>query len=159
MTGIPKLPIVLNDKASELNDKFYLILNEIVNTYPTAKLEGSNPSKYDRSVTNDAIYKANMKEMVSLQNDYFLYKNDVVRNSESIQKIIHALDKEINGLEAQNKVLNAQFANLKSTSYSAEGLFDDTQITRNQLLISNFILFGVMCAGGFIYYKSMSHKP
>ena len=155
MTDTPKLPLVLNAKASELNDKFYLILNEIVKTYPTAKFQGSNPSKYDRNVTNDALYDANMRDLVKLQNDYFLYKNEVVQEGDAIQKIIHALDKQINGLETQNEVLRAQFSNLKASSYSAEGLFDDTQINRNQLLISNFILFGVICAGGFFYYKSV----
>ena len=69
--------------------------------------------------------------------------------------MIEITDKKINTLEAQNKVLSAQLANLKSSSHSAEGLFDDAQISRNQLLVSNLILFGIMAGGGFMYYKSL----
>jgi hypothetical protein len=154
MNAVPTPPIVLTDKAKDLNDKFYLILNEVVKTYPTAKLHGDNPSKFDRKQTNNAVYDANMEQLVNLQNDYFLYKNDVVRSTEAIEQIIQSTDKQINGLEVQNKILSTQLAGLKSSSYSAEGLFDDAQITRNQLLISNFIIFGVMCGGGFLYYKT-----
>jgi hypothetical protein len=156
MNSIPKPPIVLTDKASELNDKFFLILNEIVKTYPSAKGQGSNPSNSNRNITNDAAYAANMKKLVNLQNEYFMYKNDVIMATEAVNKIIQKTDKKINSLEMQNKVLNKQYDNLKASSYSADGLFDDAQITRNELLISNFILFGVMCGGGFLYYKSMA---
>ena len=149
-----KPPIVLTDKAADLNDKFYLILNEMVKTYTTSKMNPASPSKYDRRKSNSTIFYENMKLMMELQNQYFLYKNDVVRATEKIDKVIEITDKKINTLEAQNKVLSAQLANLKSSSHSAEGLFDDTKITRNQLLISNFILFGVMCGGGFLYYKN-----
>ena len=155
MNSIPTPPIVLTDKARDLNDKFYLILNELVKTYPTSRLNPSTPSRFDQKKTNRDVFNNSMKLMISLQNDYFLFKNDVVRGTENIEKIIEITDKKINTLEAQNKVLSAQLENLKSSSYSAEGLFDDTKLTRNELLISNFILFGVMCGGGFLYYKNM----
>jgi hypothetical protein len=154
MSGLPQLPIVLTDKLKDLNDKFYLLLNEIVKTYPPALSQASSPSKFDSNQTNNGIYTANMAQMLSLQNEYFLYKNNVVRASQAMDKAIQAINDKITTLEGKNKVLNAEYANLKSTSYSAEGLFDDTQISRNQLLISNFILFAVMCGGGFMYYKS-----
>jgi hypothetical protein len=141
-------PAVLTDKAKSLNDKFYLILNEIVKTYPSTKV---NPSQ-----NNQALHDANMGKMKKLQNDYFLYKNEVERASETILKSLAQLDAQINGLENKNKVLRFQLDNLKSSTYSAEGLFDDAQISRNELLVSNFIFFGVMCGGGYMYYKSIA---
>ena len=70
-------PAVLIDKAKYLNDKFYLILNEIVKTYPSSKFDPN---------ANKAAFDANMEKMKRLQNDYFLFKNDVTYASESILK-------------------------------------------------------------------------
>ena len=141
-------PFALTDQTKNLNDRFYLLLNKIVNSYPSTKI---NPN----DSTNNTIYADNMAKMEDLQNDYFLYKNSVVQASETIQNAINDGNNEINALESQNKVLRLQFENLKTSSYSAEGLFDDAQISRNQLLVSNIILFGIMAGGGFLYYKSI----
>lgn len=155
MSGIPNPPIVLIDESKDLNNKFYLILNEIVKTYPSAKLNPALKSKYDITQTNSVLYEENMQKLVNLQNEYFLYKNKVVSASETILQSITETDTQINILENKNKVLSVQLENLKNSSYSAEGLFDDTQITRNQLLISNIIFFSVICGGGFMYFKSL----
>jgi hypothetical protein len=152
---IPKTPIVLIDKSKDLNDRFYLILNEVVKTYPSAKLHPDINSKYDYSQKNNALYKSNLDALHALQNEYFLYKNEVVSASQSMLQSIQDMDSQITVLENKNKILNIQFENLKNNSYSAEGLFDDAQITRNQLLVSNFILFGVICGGGFLFYKKL----
>lgn len=155
MGDIPKPPMVLIDKSKDLNDRFYLILNEVVKTYPSANLHPDVYSKYDNRQKNDALYTSNLAELHTLQNEYFLYKNEVVRASQNMLQTVADLDAQITILENKNKVLNVQFDNLKSNSYSAEGLFDDAQITRNQLLISNFILFGVICTGGVMFYKKI----
>lgn len=143
-------PFALTDKTKDLNDRFYLILNRIVQNYPSSKLYPSD------SNINKSIYSENMAKMEKLQNEYFLYKNEMTLASETIQNEIMNGDDKINALEAQNKVLRLQFENLKSSSYSAEGLFDDAQISRNQLLVSNIILFGIMAGGGYMYYKSLN---
>jgi hypothetical protein len=139
------MPITLSNRSKELNDKFYLILNEIIKAYPSVKANGAN----------SAAYELNMQNMEKLQNDYFLYKNQVITMSETVQKSITASDVQINSMENQSKVLKIQLTNLKDSSKSAEGLFDDAQITRNQLLTSNFVLFGIMVGGGYMYYKSI----
>ena len=150
-------PIVFTAQAKQLNDKFYLTLNEIIKTYPIAQLKPTINSQYDRSQTNKSVFNSNMNKMLRLQNEYFIFKNTVVSSTENIQKEIAETDKKITILENQNKVLKLQLDNLKTSSHSAEGLFDDAQITRNELLFSNFLLFGVMCGGGFMYYKSIKH--
>jgi hypothetical protein len=148
-------PTVLIDKSKDLNDRFYLILNEVVKTYPSANLHPDVRSKYDNTQKNNALYQSNLKALHALQSEYFLYKNQVVRASQHMLQSIQDMDSEITVLENKNKILNLQFENLKNNSYSAEGLFDDAQITRNQLLISNIIFFGVICGGGFMFYKKL----
>ena len=141
-------PFALTDKTKDLNDRFYLIINKIVKSYPSTKL-------YPNDNANASLYNSSMAEMERLQNDYFLYKNSIVKVSEDLQHEIVNSNENINALEGQNKILRVQYENLKGSSYSAEGLFDDAQISRNQLLVSNIILFGIMAGGGFIYYKSL----
>jgi hypothetical protein len=146
-------PLVLTDKAKMLNDQFYLRLNEIVKSYPSSKINPSDKSQYNINKTNKELYDYEMSQMLKLQNDYFLYKNDVIKSNETIQTEIKEIDTEINELESQNKVLRTQLDSLKASSYSAEGLFDDAQITRNQLFFSNFVLFCIIAGGGYMYYK------
>ncbi len=117
-------------------------------SYPSTKL-------YPNDNANANIYNKSMSDMEKLQNDYFLYKNSIVKMSEDIQRDIGSRNENINALEGQNKILRVQYENLKGSTYSAEGLFDDAQITRNQLLVSNIILFSIMAGGGFMYYKSL----
>ena len=155
MSGIPNPPIVLIDESKALNDKFYLILNEVVKTYPPANSNPYRKSHFDSSQTNSALYATNMQNLTNLQNEYFLYKNKVVSASQTMLQVVADTDKQINIIENKNKVLSIQLDNLKDSSYSAEGLFDDTQITRTEMLISNFIFFGIICGGGFMYYKSV----
>lgn len=150
-------PIVFTAQTKDLNDKFYLILNEILKTYPDAQLHPDSNSHYNNSKTNSSLYNANMNEMLKLQNEYFILKNSVLSETEKMEKTIANADQEITVLENQNKVLKLELDNLKTSSHSAEGLFDDAQITRNELLFSNFLLFAVICGGGFMYYKSIKH--
>ncbi len=141
-------PFALTENTKKLNDRFYILLNKIVESYPSTKI---NPNDKE----NLSAYSANMAKLENLQNEYFLYKNAVVMESEGIQKSIVDGNNEINALDGKNKVLRLQFENLKNSSDSAEGLFDDAQISRNQLWVSNFILFGIMAGGGFLYYKKL----
>jgi hypothetical protein len=150
-------PLFLTDKAKMLNDKFYLQLNETVKSYPSSKATPDGIAIYNRSETNKEMHEANMVKMLNLQNEYFIYKNDVIKSNETIQTEINEIDKEVNGLEAQNKVLSTQLDSLKGSSYSAEGLFDDAQITRNQLLFSNIVLFATIAGIGYMYYKSIKN--
>ena len=143
-------PFALTDKTKDLNDRFYLIMNKIIKSYPSTKL-------YPNDTANMNVYNDSMARMEKLQNEYFLYKNSIIKASEDIQRDIINSNDNINALEGQNKILKVQYENLKSSAYSAEGLFDDAQISRNQLLVGNFILFGLMAGGGFMYYKSLKN--
>ena len=53
-------------------------------------------------------------------------------------------------------MLTTRIQSLKASGYSAEGLLNDTQLTRNQLYFGNIFLFLVMSGTGYLYYKKMS---
>ena len=146
-------PIFLTDKAKELNDGFYLKLNELVKQFPKAKLKPNEKYIEDISKTNKAAYETMMNNMLLLQNEYFVYKNDIARESQDLLTYINELDSKILKLDTETNKLNTKLNELKSSSYSAEGLFDDAQITRNELLFGNTIFFIVILVGGFIGYK------
>ena len=146
-------PIFLTDRAKELNDSFYLKLNELVKLFPEYKLNPNQKYIEDNSKTNKFVYDQLMKEMLFLQNEYFVYKNDIEKESQSLLNYINELDLKILKLDSETNKLNTKLNELKSSRYSAEGLFDDAQITRNELLFGNIIFFIVILLGGFIGYK------
>jgi hypothetical protein len=145
-------PVFLTDEARDLNDRFYLILNNLVASFPNAKFK---PSDKQADKTNKAIYDENMGHMLSLQNDYFMYKNTVLRASEELLNDVKIIDDKINMLDAENKELKSKLNELAGSSHSAEGMLDDSQITRNQLFYGNIMLFIIMVSGGLLYYKKV----
>jgi len=151
-------PVFLTDRAKELNDTFYLLLNNLVKNYPEYKLHPTVLSSEDRTKTNVVVYQTYMTAMTKLQNDYFLYKNEILRNSEEKLKEVNLIDDKINSLDKENSDLTKQLAEMSNSSYSAEGMLDDTQITRNQILYGNVILFIIMATGGYMYYKNVINK-
>jgi hypothetical protein len=151
-------PVFLTDQAKNLNDRFYLILNNLVESYPDGKLNPTKTSMLDNKKTNLQIYNDNMSRMMKLQNDYFIYKNSIVKSSEELMKYINSVDDEINVLDGENKNLTSKLEAMANSTHSAEGMLDDTQITRNQLFYGNIILFLIMAAGGYTYYKKVLKK-
>ena len=148
-------PVFLSDQARELNDRFYLLLNNLVAAFPYAKIKPNDPTTYDANITNQADFDNNMALMLQLQNDYFLYKNSVVSNSQAVLKEMHAIDNQVNILDQQNAILRTQVNELSNSGRSAEGMLDDSQVTRNQLFYGNIILCIIMASGGYLYYKKV----
>lgn len=138
--------VFFTDKAKELNDNFYLTLDDVVNSYPNAKIK---PDQY----TNNADYVEALAALIRIQSEYFMFNNDVVKESEALMKYGHELDKKITVLEDENKHIEAQLADMESSGHSAEGLLDDAQTTRNQLFFENIILFVMVVGGGYFFYK------
>jgi hypothetical protein len=147
-------PVFLTDQAKDLNDRFYLYLNQLVNLYPESKL---NPSvvPINSTKTNLQLYNTVMSQMMALQNDYFLYKNLIMQTSHNLLKNVNNIDNQINELDRENKILTSQLNEMANSSQSAEGMLDDTQITRNQIFYGNIILFIIMVSGGYFYYKKV----
>ena len=68
---------------------------------------------------------------------------------------LNGLDSTIRSSDIKNKELLDKLNDLQSSTYSAEGLFDDAQLTRNQILFGNVVLFLAISAGGYISYKKI----
>jgi hypothetical protein len=152
-------PIFLTDEAKALNDRFYLLLNEVVTAFPDGKFNPTKFSVQDRTKTNKYMYDLAMANMLQIQNEYFLYKNDVVKSSEGVLTYIKEIDAIISIMDEENGGLIKTLKELKSSSHSAEGLFDDTQISRNELLYGNIFLFIIIVVGGFSVYKKLGGNP
>jgi hypothetical protein len=148
-------PVFLSDEARDLNDRFYLILNNLVASYPRAKARPTEGAIYNNSVTNQDDYNKSMSQMLQLQSDYFTYRNSVVSNSEALLNQIASLDAQVNELDAQNAELQTKVSELSSSGRSAEGMLDDSQLTRNQMFYGNVVLFLIMVGGGYLYYKKV----
>lgn len=146
---------LLTDKANNLNDRFFLILNEIVKVFPEAKINENGSSRYDISQTNKEVYDTLMQEMLKLQTEYFMFNNLVTKETNGMLKHINGLDSSIQSVDNKNKELLERLNELKGSSYSAEGLFDDAQLTRNQILFGNVVLFIVISVGGYVSYRKL----
>ena len=141
---------LLTEKANNLNDRFFLILNEIVKVFPEAKINETGSSRYDITQTNKEVYDKLMQEMLKLQTEYFMFNNLVTKETNEMLKLVNGLDSSIQSVDNNNKELLARLSELKGSSYSAEGLFDDAQLTRNQILFGNVVLFIVISVGGYV---------
>jgi len=143
---------LLTNKAKDLNDRFFLYLNEIVKVFPNAKESPTLISRYNSDKTNQQVYESSINEMVKLQTDYFMFSNLVTKETNELFKRLNDLDNNIRSIDTKNKELMTKLKDLKGSTYSAEGLFDDAQLTRNQVLVGNVILFLTISAGGYIGY-------
>jgi hypothetical protein len=82
--------------------------------------------------------------------------NNLVTNETNVMlKYVNGLDVTIRAIDIKNKKLLDKLNDLQSSTYSAEGLFDDAQLSRNQLLFGNVVLFLAISAGGYIGYKKI----
>ena len=76
-----------------------------------------------------------------------------MKNSDTLLDTVKNIDTNIDILETENKELKGQIDELANSARSAEGMLDDSQITRNQVFYGNIILFLILAGGGYIYYK------
>ena len=146
---------LLTNKANDLNDRFFLLLNEIVKIFPDAKINPTIMSRYDTSKTNQQMYEFSIGEMLKLQTEYFMFNNLVTKETNEMLNHLNGLDSTIRSSDIKNKELLDKLNDLQSSTYSAEGLFDDAQLTRNQILFGNVVLFLAISAGGYISYKKI----
>ena len=66
---------LLTNKAKDLNDRFFLLLNEIVKIFPDAKIKPTVMSAYDKSKTNKQLYDFSIDQMLKLQTEYFMFRS------------------------------------------------------------------------------------
>ena len=96
---------LLTNKAKDLNDRFFLLLNEIVKIFPDAKIKPTVMSTYDKSKTNKQLYDFSIDQMLKLQTEYFMFNNLVTKETNGMLKKVTKLDSDIRTTDNKNKEL------------------------------------------------------
>jgi hypothetical protein len=126
-------PDVYETLNNELNQRYEIIVDEIVNTYPNYK---SNPefNSYTQA------YENNMANLQQLQTEYFLFKNNLTKDTDDLQKNIKQIDDMLYELEEEIKVKREEYAYLKNSDNAAHGQLTDSKLLYNQQLMGNWLL-------------------
>ena len=117
----------------ELNQRYFLIVDEVIQTYPKYK---SNP----KMNSYGKVFERNMSNLQKLQGDYFLFKNNLSKDMDQLQKDIKQIDEMIYKLEEANKILREEYTNLKNSDNAAHGRLTDSETLYNQQLIGNWLI-------------------
>ena len=142
-----KTPEYYVKRRKELNDRYYLILNEITTLFPKYKSSPDSPTYSTEFITDTG-------NMNKLQSDFFLLRNGLEKNISSLGKEIRQVESKISNIEKENRNLSGKVRALKGGGDAAQGMFDDTQLIYNQQVIGNLLLGGAIAGIGVIYYKS-----
>jgi hypothetical protein len=145
-------PSFFTTKIKELNEKFELILITVASNYPDMR---KNPNSTTNAKT--ISYTEGIAKMKELQSEYFLFKNDLLKESENLSKYGKEIDDKINEMEEKNKTIQKKLDSIKASGDSATGLLDDTQLTRNQIFVGNILLFLLLIGGGYVFYKKTNN--
>jgi len=122
------------DTNKDLNQRYNIIIGEIVKSYPSYKANPTFNTYEDR-------YKLNINNLQKLQSDVFLLKNDLGKNIDNVQKDITHIDETIFKLEEENKVLRQQLADLNNSDNAAHGMLTDSKTLYLQQLTGNCLMF------------------
>jgi len=127
-------PTTYENLNKELNQRYEIILDEIVKNYPNYK---ANPKFNSYS----QAYTKNMSNLQKLQNEYFLFKNKLSKDTDDLQKEIKQIDEMLYELEEETKLKREEYAYLKNTDNAAYGQLTDSKTLYNQQLLGNWLLF------------------
>ena len=141
-----KTPSYYENTIKELNQRYYLVLDEIVKLFPKQKMYPKYLA-YSKPFTND------MTNLNKLQTDFFLFKNSLESDIESLDKDIKKTNEEIDNLEHENKKLSATLESLKNSNNASHGMLEDTNLLYNQQLFGNTLLFLILLGAGYKYLK------
>lgn len=134
-----------NKVLKELDNNYYLIMNEYTQQYPRAKTY-PDIKNYKKALDED------MNNLKSLQNDFFMFKNDLEKDIKTTSMGIYKADKMITQLEKDNTKLKASLSHLTQVSAAATGMFNDAQATYNQSLLGNvYLTIGMLSVATYLY--------
>jgi hypothetical protein len=141
-------PEYFTNKLKELNQRYVIILDEVVKTYPSYK---ANP-KFNRY---EKDYEKNISNLLKLQTDYFLFKNNIVKANTDLQKDIKQIDEMLYELEEENKILREEYAYLTNSNNAARGMLTDSTTLYNQQLTGNWLLFLILSGLSYTLLKKV----
>ena len=118
---------------NELNDGFYLILDEIVSLLPNYRTYPNIPS-YGQSY---AVALQNFKEN---QADFFMLKNNIENELLVLDNDIEVKNAQIVALDLEITALKDRLDYLINSNNAGEGLLTDTELLHNQKYVGNLLL-------------------
>lgn len=120
-------------KLTEINDGFYLILDQLVTLIP-------NYRTYPNLTVYSEKYGKNLQNFKENQSDFFMLKNDMEIDLDIINKNIENKNSQINKLDLEIKLLKDKLDYLKNSNDAGEGMLTDTELMHNQKYTGNWIL-------------------
>lgn len=124
-------------KLDEINDGFYLILDELVTLIP-------NYRTYPNLTVYSEKYGKNLQNFKENQADFFMLKNDMEKDLGVIDKNIGKKNSQINKLDLKIKSLKDKLDSLTNSNNAGEGILTHTELLHNQKYIGNWILLGTI---------------
>jgi hypothetical protein len=126
-----------NKSLAELNDGFYLILDELVTLIP-------NYRTYPNITVYSEKYGKALQNFKENQSDFFMLKNDLENDSDNNGKNIETKNSKINKLDVEIKLLKNKLDSLNNSNDAGEGMLTDTELLHNQKYLGNWILLGTI---------------
>jgi len=124
-----------NKKLDEVNDGFYLILDELVKLIP-------NYRTYPKLTVYSEKYGKSLQNFKENQADFFMLKNEMEIDLGKIDENIEKKNSKINKLDLEIKLLKDKLESLNNSNDAGEGMLSDTELLHNQKYIGNWILLG-----------------
>ena len=122
-----------NKTLAELNDGFYLILDELVTLIP-------NYRTYPKLTVYSEKYGKSLQNFKENQADFFMLKNEMENDLGKIDENIENKNSKINKLDSEIKLLKDKLDSLNNSNDAGEGMLTDTELLHNQKYIGNWIL-------------------
>lgn len=124
-------------KLDEINDGFYLILDELVSLLP-------NYRTYPNLTVYSEKYGKSLQNFKENQSDFFMLKNEMETDLDTIDKNIENKNSQINKLDLEIKLLKDKLDSLTNSNDAGEGMLTDTELLHNQKYTGNWILLGTI---------------
>jgi hypothetical protein len=124
-------------KLGEINDGFYIILDELVTVTP-------NYRTYPKVNVYSEKYSKSLQDFKANQADFFMLKNEMENDLDIIDKNIENKNSQINKLDSEIKILKDKLDSLTNSNDAGAGLLTDTELLHNQKYTGNWILFGTI---------------
>ena len=129
-----------------LNDRYYLILDELITVYPKYKMKPEDSMYSDTYITD----KGNLTK---LQKDLFLYKNNLEQTMKTVGEDILVVDKQIMQLEKENSFFKKRLDSLKEGQNASKLLLKNTVYLHNEDLVAILLLGLVFMGSAYGCYK------
>lgn len=128
-------PEFYNSRINELDQRYKLTLNELVNNYPN--------------------HSTDQKNIEKVQNELFLLKNEIYNNIKSISDNISISDSKIKKMKKETGELKKSYDEMVQKSGGAKGFMKDSHILYNQYLMGNCLIGFVSISSIIFYYTHM----